>query len=273
MLNIYHELPAGLLTREAHQLHEVLPGPSLIHLSGKRTQPLFVSVLMHGNEVTGWLAVREILQKYRDLELPRSLSLLIGNVSAAQKGVRCLPDQPDYNRIWQGIGDGAEQVMVRQVLEEMRNLDPYACVDLHNNTGLNPHYACINRLDRPFLQLASLFSRTVVYFLRPEGVLSKAFAEICPAVTIECGRPGLPHGTAHAVEYIDACLHMAEIPQHDVAPHDIDLFHTMAIVKVPSHIKIGLEGELADICLPEELDHLNFRELVPGTVLCHVGND
>ncbi|MDH5409619.1 MAG: peptidase M14, partial [Gammaproteobacteria bacterium] len=45
------------------------------------------------------------------------------------------------------------------------------------------------------------------------------------------------------------------------------------IVKVPSHIKIGLEGELADICLPEELDHLNFRELVPGTVLCHVGND
>lgn len=267
MLNIYQDIPAGLLELEADRLHELLPGPSLIHLPGKRPEPLFVSVLMHGNEVTGWQAVRGVMQKYAESGLPRALSLLIGNVAAAKEGQRHLPEQPDYNRIWKGTGDGPEPVMVRQVLEEMRNLKPYACVDVHNNTGLNPHYACVNRLETPFLQLASLFSRTVVYFLKPDSVLSMAFAGICPAVTIECGRPGDPHGTAHAMEYLDACLHMAEIPAHEIAPHDVDLFHTVAIVKVPPQVSIGQQGERADFCLPEDLDHLNFRELAPGTIV------
>jgi len=69
------------------------------------------------------------------------------------------------------------------------------------------------------------------------------------------------------VEYIDACLHLSEYPVHGVAAHDIDLFHTVAVVKVPPHLSIGLEGEVADFCLPAEVDHLNFRELAPGTVL------
>ncbi|MDH5652446.1 MAG: M14 family metallopeptidase [Gammaproteobacteria bacterium] len=267
MLTTYDHLPTGLLELEANQLQDALPGPSLIHLPGKRPQPLFVSVLMHGNEVTGWQAVRELLRKYQDRQLPRALSLLIGNVAAAQQGQRHLPEQPDYNRIWKGEGDGPEQVMVRQVLEAMRARRPYAAIDVHNNTGLNPHYACVNRLDTAFLQLANLFSRTVVYFLKPDSVLSMAFAAICPAVTIECGRPGEPHGTAHVMEYLDACLHLSDIPAHEVAPHDLDLFHTVAIVKVPPQVSIGQEGEVADLCLPEDLDHLNFRELAPGTVL------
>jgi len=52
MLNIYNKMPDGLLQRDAAHLHEVLPGPSLIHLVGKKPETLFISVLLHGNETT-----------------------------------------------------------------------------------------------------------------------------------------------------------------------------------------------------------------------------
>lgn len=273
MLNIYDNLPVGLLQRDATRLHEVLPGPSLIHLPGANHPPLFISILLHGNEVTGWQAMQSILAKYRQTGLPRTIYLFIGNVAAAQQGLRHLDGQPDYNRIWKGEGDGPEAVMVRQVMEIMTEQQPFASLDLHNNTGRNPHYACINKLEPDFTHLASLFSRTVVYFIRPETVLSMAFADLCPSVTIECGRPGEPHGVEHAAEFIDACLHLSEFPARRLAPHDIDLFHTVAIVKVPAHLSVGLQGEMADVCLPMELDQLNFCELTPGTVLGYVRHD
>ena len=267
MLNIFDKLPAGILDCEASGLQTVLAGPSLIHLQGSHPQPLFISLLLHGNEVTGWQAMRQILQKYQAGKLPRSVTLFIGNVQAAQQGLRLLDGQPDYNRIWKGDGEGPEAVMVRQVLEIMREQRPFASIDLHNNSGRNPHYACINRLDRRFMHLASLFSRTVVYFIKPDSVQSMAFAELCPAVTIECGRPAEPYGVEHAVEFIDACLHLSDFPVHEVAPHDIDLFHTVAVVKLPTQLSVGLAGETADICLPADLDQLNFCELQPNTVL------
>ena len=53
-LNILQQLPLGLLELEATQVHTLLGGPTLIHLPGEREAPLFVSVLLHGNETTGW---------------------------------------------------------------------------------------------------------------------------------------------------------------------------------------------------------------------------
>jgi hypothetical protein len=145
-------------------------------------------------------------------------------------------------------------------------------VDIHNNTGLNPHYACVNVLDHQFLQLATLFGRTVVYFLRPRGVQSMALATLCPAVTLECGRPGEPNGLRHAVEYLDACLHLSEIPKHPVAEHDIDLFHTVAQVKVNEDTSFSFREEEADVIFNDDIDRLNFRELPGGTSLGMVRN-
>jgi len=106
MLQELHTLPAGLLEIGPCDLEAVLGGPTLIHLSGDREPSLFVSVLLHGNEPVGWNALRSLLADYRKrfgaLRLPRTLSLFIGNVSAAASGVRRLPGQPDYNRIWPG---------------------------------------------------------------------------------------------------------------------------------------------------------------------------
>jgi hypothetical protein len=272
MLTQYDSLPEGLLDLPASRLGEVLPGPALIHLPGRRQPPLFVSVLLHGNEDTGWLAAQSILKKYESAELPRSLSLFIGNVEAARSGVRRLDGQPDYNRVWPGSEEAhpAELAMMQQVVEAMRARSVFASIDIHNNTGLNPHYACVNRLDQEFLQLATLFSRIVVYFIRPRGVQSIAFAELCPSVTVECGKPGTPGSVEHAAAFMEACLHLSEFPAHSVAPHDIDLFHTVATVKVPEGVSFGFNAPDMDIDFVPELDHLNFRELERGNLLGRV---
>ncbi|MEJ2060654.1 MAG: M14 family metallopeptidase [Gammaproteobacteria bacterium] len=266
-LNQIQEIPDGLLEVGARELHTVLPGPTLMHLPGRREAPLFVSVLLHGNEDAGLAAIQHVLRRYTDQPLPRALSVFFGNVSAAREGLRALDGQPDYNRIWPGgdAPDSPERRMMAEVVDIMRERNIFASIDVHNNTGLNPHYACINHLDDRFMQLASLFGRTVVYFIRPRGVQSMALAELCPATTLECGKPGVAAGAEHAAEFIEACLNLAEIPDHPVAAHDIDLFHTVATVKVPEPFSFSFDHGAVDIAFDAEIDHYNFRELAVGT--------
>ncbi len=273
MLRVYDHLPAGLLDARVEGLEALLGGPSLIHLPGRREPPLFVSVLLHGNEDTGFYAVQGLLREFGSRPLPRALSLFIGNVAAARHRLRRLDGQPDYNRVWPG-GDcdpaRPECRMLAGVVETMRQRGVFASLDLHNNTGLNPHYACVNRIDHRFLHLATLFSRTVVYFVRPRGVQTLAFAPICPAVTVECGQPGPQRGVAHAREFLSACLHLAEIPRHPVSPHDLDLYHTVATLRIPDDVSFTFGEAGADLCFSPEFDRLNFRELGPGTPLARL---
>jgi len=266
--------PPGLLDAGPDELHHCLPGPTLLHLTGRHPRPLFVSVLLHGNEPTGLWAIQHLLRRYQQRELPRALSIFIGNISAARHGQRRLPEQPDYNRVWPGtlLDDCVETRMARYVFEAMALRQPFASVDVHNNTGLNPHYACINRLDDPFLQLAALFGRLVVYFTHPKGVQSAAFATLCPAVTLECGKPEQHYGVEHAAEYLDACLNLDHFPQRRLTPHDVDLFQTIAQVTIPPYIRFSYSDPHSDLLLAPNLDHLNFTETPAGTLFGTVRN-
>src|SRR6478672_7097532 len=137
MLTTLRQFPHALLGVSPTELHKVLPGPTLIHLPGRREAPLFVSLLLHGNEHTGLEAIQKVLAQYGARPLPRALSLFIGNVAAAARGLRRLDGQPDYNRVWPG-GDGAglpEHAMMCEVVEQMRVRGVFASIDIHNNTG------------------------------------------------------------------------------------------------------------------------------------------
>lgn len=269
-LTVLDEIPEGLLQAEAKDLHQYLSGPTLIRLQGRRKDVLFVSVLLHGNETTGWDAVRELLLKYQEEDLPRSLYLFIGNVVAAAEGLRVLEGQQDFNRIWKKDNQTAEGKMAAELLEILASVSLFAALDIHNNTGINPHYACINELESSFFHLATLFSRTVVYFRRPDSVLSLALSELCPATTIECGKAEDSHGREHAKEFINACLHLQDFPSHEVAEHDIDVFHTVATVKVAEGVDFGIEQTNATLNFIGNMDRLNFQEITPGTVLAHI---
>ncbi|MEE9354677.1 MAG: M14 family metallopeptidase [Methylococcaceae bacterium] len=267
-------VPEALLTAKPEQLHDSFPHPTLFHLKGKQTQPIFVSVMLHGNEPTGFLALQTLLKKYQQQTLPRSLSFFLGNTLAAKEKMRRLPEQPDYNRVWPGTeqAQSPESLMMKNIIANMQQRQILLSVDIHNNTGLNPHYACVNKLDDPFLQLASLFSRLVVYFTRPKGVQSAALAELCPAVTLECGQPGQHYGVDHAVQFLETCLTIDHLPDRPVAPRDIDVFRTVAQVTVKKDCRFSFNDDSVDLLLSRELEKLNFTEVATGTIFGKVAN-
>ncbi|MCW8957286.1 MAG: M14 family metallopeptidase [Gammaproteobacteria bacterium] len=263
------KLPNGFLSCKVEHLHDILQKPTLIHLQGEIEQPLFISTLLHGNETTGFYALQNLLQEYKDQKLPRSLSIFIGNTEAAVTSQRRLERQIDYNRIWPGTHEHylAEAHMMQQITDIMRELKPFASIDIHNNTGRNPHYGCINALDNRYLSLAGMFSNTVVYFTSPKGVQSAAFAEFCPAVTLECGQSGEVDGVLHATRYLQRVINLQQLPTEP--PQHINLYHTVARVMIPEGYSFGFADD-ATINLYPEIEMYNFCELKPGTAFAWV---
>ncbi|WP_201352641.1 M14 family metallopeptidase [Hydrogenimonas urashimensis] len=261
-------VPEGLLEiKEARNLHTVLPHPTLLTLEGHHKEALFVTVLLHGNEDTGLFAIQKILKKYRNRPLPRSLVVFFGNVYAAKEGLRRLDGQPDYNRVWpEGEEPQSDEAhLIERVVRRVTGKPLFASIDIHNNTGKNPHYGCINRLESDFLYLASLFSRIIVYFETPKGVQSMALAKYCPAITIECGKPHVSRGIEHAAEFVDSLLHLSAFPHRGPHTKEVEVFHTVARVTIPERFSFGFADADTDIRLPEELEEDNFKELPAGT--------
>ena len=263
-------LPAGLLELPATELHTLLGGPTLIHLPGQNPQPLFVTVLQHGNETTGWEAIRHLLKSHYEFDpLPRSLSILIGNVDAAKYRLRRLDDQLDYNRCWPGGRHEDSDIgkMFQQVTDRARSLAPIAAVDIHNNTGLNPHYAAINRIRPEFLRLASYFASKVVYFTIPEGTQSLSFSRFFPSATLECGQAGEVQGIDHTMGFLETCMHLDRISATPMGVDEVHLFHMVATVRVHDDALFGFGHVPTDIAFRENLDVLNFQELPRGISL------
>jgi succinylglutamate desuccinylase len=263
---LFDKVPDGFLDCPADRLASILPGPSLIDLPGRGQNPLFLSVLLHGNENSGLLAVQNALRRHADRLLPRGLLLFVGNVKAAAAHVRTLPEQADFNRVWPGTltPDAPEAIMAQEVFDYVASRNPFASIDIHNNTGFNPHYSCITRLEPEFIALARLFSRIVVHFQRPAGVQAGAFARLCPAITVECGKAGGGGGVERATELIEAALALEHFPEHAPAPHDVELLRTYAIVKTPAQASFTFDGSPADFRFRGDIDHLNFSELPAG---------
>ncbi len=265
MLQILTQIPEGLLSRSASELHEVLTGPTLIHLPGERPELLHVSVLLHGNETTGWLAVREILQDFGDTPLPRALSLFIGNVAAAASAQRVLDGQQDYNRVWDGAGDSPEHQMTREVVAEVSARAPIASIDIHNTSGPNPHYACISTMERAHLDLARRFSSMMIYLQAPNGLHSMAFSQFCPAITVECGLPGSAEGIAHVRDYLLQCLREGMPKASATSSEELEIYRTKARVRIPHGMRFSFQDAEAECRVYPELVEQNFQRLAEGT--------
>lgn len=270
-LHVLDRLPPALTDHAAPDLHRVLPGPTLLELPGRAGRPLFTAVLQHGNETVGWEAARRLLREYRNRELPRPWALFIGNVAAARHGLRHLEGEPDFNRSWPGSETGGTGVhrALSELTERMRRARPAASVDVHGNTGLNPHFAVVNETRPDVLALAALFGDTAVHFTRPAGVQSKAFAAFCPALTVECGQVGSAPGVAHAHEFLRRCLEW-DGPLPRAPGRDLRLYRTVARLTVPAHLAFGFGEPATDVDLRADLDRLNFVELKPFTELARV---
>ena len=269
--NEWTSLPDGFSEAAATELFRFSQQPILFHLPGRKTRPLFLTILLHGNEDTGWRALQLVLKKYQGRELPRRLSVFVGNISAAAAKVRRLDGQIDYNRVWPGtpMGETAEAALMAQVVRRMQMLDPFAFIDIHNNTGVNPYYACVSEVSAANLYLARLFSRIAVYFRTPPGTAAAAMNTICPSITVECGKAGQTAGDEHAARLIDAALHLDHFPETDHTTHDVEVYHTVATVKIPADVSLAFGDQSAGVSFPAHFDEWNFRELEAGTLFAH----
>lgn len=269
-LTILNELPRGFFDCNARDLHRIFEGPTLLELAGEREPPLFVSILLHGNEDSGLAAVQRVLEDYRERPLPRSLMLLVGNVDAARHGLRRLDGQPDYNRIWPGasnVRDMPEACIMADVHKRALKRRAVAAIDVHNNTGRNPHYAVVCNLEPRTLQLAGLFSRRVVLFRGIPGTQTASFARWIPAITAECGRPGQVANAQAAARLIEAALALDQLANTLHPEKPLDLYHTLGVVRIKPDVAFEFGPGNAELCLDPKIDAHNFRDLKPGTVL------
>ncbi len=259
-VRLLETLPEGLLDMDSTQLVTVLEGPSMIRIAGKRASPVLVSVLLHGDETSGWDGVRMLLQKN---PVPaRSLILLIGNIAAASQGVRTLPHQPDYNRIWHHDA-GEESMLCRSVLNALEGVNLYATVDLHNNTGWNPHYSILSRLHPDSLSLAALFSSRVVHVIQPDTTLANAFHHRCPTVTLELGPIGDPHGAQLARNYLETLLSLPTLPAAD--RNILTLYQPLGRVEIDPDLPFSFDNEKTQTPLIlTGSEAMNFQELERG---------
>jgi len=272
MLNEIHYVPEGFLDAKAEELLALLGKPTLIHLAGNKAKPLFISTLLHGNETTGLSALQALLKRYANKALPRALSIFIGNIEAGAQQQRRLKTQQDYNRSWPGtqLDDCLETDLMQAVTHIMRKRKPFASIDVHNNTGHNPHYGCINILNPHGLQLAAMFSNIAVYFTTPKGVQSSAFSDFCPAVVLECGQSGEQDGISHASNYLESVLALDSIPSGH--PKNFNIYHTVARIIIPKQLSFST-SEGKHIQLRSSLEQQNFTQLTPGTEFARIQSD
>ena len=252
-LAVRRALPAVIAQLPAAALADALGGPTLFDLRKGDAPPLFVSVLLHGNETSGWDAVRRLVDEIS----AASVLLFVGNVEAARQGTRSIPGGLDFNRVWEG-GDTAEAAIADEVTAFAAAARPYLAVDVHNNTGDNPPYAVLTDTRRQTLSVARAFARRALVTAQPEGFLSRRFADFCTAITVEVGMPRDVTSTDRASSFLSRLLSSATAP--DDNPNDLLLYETTARVLLTRGAVIEPSAQ-----------RFNFRAAPAGTALTRSG--
>ena len=181
-------LPASITDLAATELAGALGGPALFDLRKRDRAPLFISVLLHGNETSGWDAVRQLAANIADA----SVMLFVGNVDAARIGARSMPQRPDFNRVWEG-GDTPEAAVAARS-------DSHRCCGTTLSRGRRPQQhgrqpapmAVVTQTDRQTLSVARASAPQALLTAQPKGFLSRRFTDFCTAVTVEVGMPEDP---------------------------------------------------------------------------------
>ncbi len=244
---------------------DYFPGPSLIEIPAGGEDWLLVSVLLHGNEVVGLEVLKRLSERLAHRKPQRNLALFVGNVEACSKEVRHLKDQMDFNRLWGS--EPSDKVMpsfARDLLQWASSRKIFASIDIHNNSGRNPFYACITEASQETIYLATLFSHILVFFQTPKTVFTRAFSQFGPSVTIECGEPHNPQSADYALNFVWDILNLSHLEISRMDHQSYQSYHTVGRILVPRGVQFEFEPSRGELTLPSELDHLNFSPIPKG---------
>ncbi len=257
-LRVLDTAPEDLFSLPAAVLAERLGGPALLRVSGIG-EPLFISTLLHGNETSGWTALCRLLQ--RPPARMRPLIVFIGNPHAAAADVRHLPDQPDFNRIWRNAQEPYAS-LAAALLRQATAQPLFAAIDLHNNTGRNPHYSVVTSLDDAHLRLAYLFSDKAVHVEEPDTVLSRALQHHCPSIAVEVGPINDPHSDDLAEDLLRRAVAVAPLPEDH---RNLILYRALARVHVADGASFTFDGSTARLQLTGGMEAVNFHAVPAHT--------
>ena len=246
-------LPSRLLKVQAADLHKYIREPTIFDLRTQYKQPFFVSVLLHGNETSGWDAVRRFRRDYPSA----SMLVFIGNVQAAAKGMRHLPQEQDFNRVWN------QMPWAYYIDELVHKLDPWCAIDIHNNSSPNPHYCVITDFRRTTLALAKMFSNRLIYTNHTQDILARALSALCPAITVETGTVDDKESVERAYQLMLTLSKVDGVSLwvDSVAVDEFEAYETIGIVRVTKNTK-----DLNDYPLFNPiLEQCSFKTLKAGT--------
>lgn len=262
-------LPEALRDLSPQGIKQVFPNPTLIHIPGKRPEPVFISTMLHGNETTSFRVLQHLEQRFSRERPPRSLMIFVGNVDAAAQGVRHLDGQPDFNRFWSN-GPGQFHATAQEIVREARRRRVFASIDIHNNTGKNPIYGCVNVLRPADLQMLTSFAPVGVYYLNPPTTQSVAFSRLCPSITLECGQSEDPDGIASATRLVEEVIALDRFETSMPGENAIALYQTVGRVTIDPECSFSFGESSADLILRDDLETLNFSPLNAGEVWGYV---
>lgn len=216
-------LARKILDLPAKELHRYIDGPTFFDLRTHGRQPFFVSVLLHGNETSGWEGLRQFRKDYPN----SSMLVFVGNVHAAAMGMRHLPHEQDFNRVWN------QPPWVYEIDELVLKTHPWCAVDIHNNSSPNPHYCVLTDLRDRTLALAKMFSNKVIFTNHTENILARNLAYQCPAVTVETGTVDDPLSSKRAYQLMLKLSQLDGFPVENLPPRvdDFEAYETLGIVR------------------------------------------
>lgn len=267
LLDNLDTFPEDLYHVDLKDLPKVLPHTTLIKLDGERGDPLFVSCLIHGNESSGFYTIRNVMQKYArgKKRLPRPMYLLFGNIDAVVANERYLDHQLDYNRIWQA-GNREEHNLAEAIKAEVNFASCLASIDLHNNSGRNPCYSCVARLEERQFNFTARFSQIIVHFDKPDTTLTAMASQFIPAATFELGLPGDPYGIHKGSKFIEHCLESDSVSNDSGRPYRV--YESEGLIILDDDLKFafpGSETKDTEIIFRDDLDVFNFQKVPKGT--------
>jgi hypothetical protein len=234
-----------------------------------------LACLMHGNEDSGYRAVLRVLRAGE--RFPFDLWVFIGNVRAATHqgwyAHRYLDHQEDFNRVW-GLGPPTTRMRrcAAAVLDELRQADLEAAIDLHNNSGHNPYYAILPRRSDQGVQLAALCADTLLQWRLRAYTLMEALSERCPTVAVECGLPHLRESTVFASGVVRRFLAAEGFAvasgRPPTRPHCVvTMRHRVVVRPEVSFAFGGLLNDETDLVIVPGLDGCNFGMLLAGQTI------
>ena len=219
-LEVRSQLDSQWLNLKASELHQVLQRPTVFDLQQPNQRPIFVSTLLHGNETTGWDAVRQFLK----VQSHASIVLLIGNVEAARCQVRHLDDEEDFNRIWR------QKPWQSELEDILADTNPWCAIDIHNNSSPNPHYSVVTDKRPQTLNLAKLFSNQLIYTEHTLDIISYAASKQCPSITIETGTVEDPKSVSRTYNYLLKLASLCGLPS--TPSRHLECYETLGTLQV-----------------------------------------